>query len=71
LVIDVKAGDAGAVAGDVTGLELVWERVRQQEADSPGGTLLTELRTAVDRKDMAEVARLAPQLMDHIGNLDS
>lgn len=57
LGIDAKAGNAGAVAGDVTGLELVWERLGGGESGN-----LKAAREAADREDMGEAGRLAPVL---------
>lgn len=63
LGIDAAAGDAGAVAGDVTSLELAWERLRDDSAES--GTVTAGLhaaRDAADREDTAAAGRLAPRL---------
>jgi len=62
LRVDAKVGDVGAVAGDVTSLELVWERVRDSAPGSGVGADLKRLREAADRKDTGEVGRLAPGL---------
>ncbi|MDT0479577.1 hypothetical protein [Streptomyces doebereineriae] len=70
LTIDTKAGNEGAVAGDVTALELAWERVRHEVPNPvPVDTDLRKLRAAADGKDMAEVQRLTPELADHIAGL--
>jgi hypothetical protein len=72
LRIDATARDDGAVAGDVTSLELVWERLRDdapKEAAAGFGTDLKAARAAADRGDTAEVERLAPQLVLDIGQL--
>ncbi|MEN8652204.1 hypothetical protein ABCR94_16730 [Streptomyces sp. 21So2-11] len=65
LKVDAAAGDAGAVAGDVTSLELTWERVRQS-TDAGKATqidsTLRELRGAADRKDTGTAAKSVPRL---------
>lgn len=70
LTIDTKAGNEGAVAGDVTALELVWERVRHEAPDAVSvDTDLRKLRAAADDEDLAEIQRLAPELAEHIAGL--
>ncbi|TXS35330.1 hypothetical protein EAO75_44925 [Streptomyces sp. uw30] len=67
LTIDGKAGNEGAVAGDVTALELAWERVRHETPDAvPVDTDLKKLRAAADAKELAEIQRLAPELAKDI-----
>lgn len=71
LTIDAKAGNEGAVAGDVTGLEIVWERVRHEVKDAASvDTELRKLRAAADGKDTAETWRLAPEFAQHIAGLN-
>ncbi|MCW8381947.1 hypothetical protein [Streptomyces justiciae] len=57
LGIDARDGDAGAVAGDVSSLELVWERLG-------GGTYkdLEKARDAADRGDLGVAGRIARAL---------
>lgn len=57
LGIDARDGDKGAVAGDVSSLELVWERLG-------GGTYqdLEKARDAADRGDLGEAGRIAREL---------
>ncbi|MEV0642023.1 hypothetical protein AB0I77_45305 [Streptomyces sp. NPDC050619] len=70
LTIDTKAGNEGAVAGDVTALELAWERVRHEVPDAaPVDTDLRKLREAADGEDLADIQRLAPELAEHIAEL--
>ncbi|MER6956195.1 hypothetical protein [Streptomyces sp. NPDC000618] len=70
LTIDAKAGNEGAVAGDVTGLELVWERVRHEAPDAASVDMdLRKLRAAADGKDRAEIQSLAPELAERIAGL--
>ncbi|MFD9327088.1 hypothetical protein [Streptomyces sp. NPDC060065] len=70
LTIDARAGNEGAVAGDVTGLELVWERVRHEAQDPVSvDTDLRKLRAAADGKDGAGIQSLAPELAQHIAGL--
>lgn len=68
LGIDAHAGDKGAVAGDVTGLELV-----RQRHDTPESAALTadlkKAREAADRKDTAGAGRNAQQLIEDIAAL--
>ncbi|MGP4011103.1 hypothetical protein [Streptomyces sp. 4N124] len=67
LGIDAAAGDTGAVAGDVTSLELVRQRL---EGDTTALTAdVKEVRAAADRKDLAEVEQLVPQLTETIAEL--
>lgn len=63
--LDAAANDPGAVAGDVTCLELTWERVRPALAPAKAAeadTHLRELRSAADRKDTAAAAQAATRL---------
>ncbi|MGC9538574.1 hypothetical protein [Streptomyces sp. UG1] len=70
LGIDAAAGAEGAVAGDVTALELVWERLRDGSAASAEVTAgLREAREAADRKDMERAERLAPGLRENIAKV--
>ncbi|MEC4017561.1 hypothetical protein [Streptomyces sp. H27-D2] len=65
LKLDAAAKDEGAVAGDVTSLELTWERVEHSTAPGKAERIsgqLRELRGAADHKDTAEAAKLAPAL---------
>ncbi|MFF4252094.1 hypothetical protein ACFY1L_12880 [Streptomyces sp. NPDC001663] len=71
LGIDAGAGDEGSVAGDVTGLELV--RQRLTGTDTAKSAVITadlkKARDAADRKDTAEAGRLAGQLARDIAAL--
>ncbi|MFD5846375.1 hypothetical protein [Streptomyces chartreusis] len=69
LGIDASAGDEGAVAGDVTSLELVWERLKDGTGGAVAAAVTTDLdaaRAAADRKDLAKAAELAPGLAEHL-----
>lgn len=69
LGIDASAGDEGAVAGDVTSLELVWERLKDDAGGAVAATVTTDLnaaRVAADRKDLAKAEELAPGLAEHL-----
>ena len=69
LGIDASAGDEGAVAGDVTSLELVWERLKNDTGGAVAATVTTDLnaaRAAADRKDLAKAEELAPGLAEHL-----
>ncbi|QKW06477.1 hypothetical protein HUT18_08760 [Streptomyces sp. NA04227] len=72
LTVDAAARDAGAVAGDVTSLELTWERVRPA-VDGPDASrvdrLLHELREAVDHKDTGSAVKIAPELNSVLGGI--
>ncbi|MEV0113998.1 hypothetical protein AB0H77_12230 [Streptomyces sp. NPDC050844] len=70
LTIDADAGDKGSVAGDVTSLELTWDRVRPgTPADKAAAVddALRELREAADGKDTAAAAKSAPRLLAALG----
>ncbi|MGW5469746.1 hypothetical protein [Streptomyces chartreusis] len=69
LGIDASAGDEGAVAGDVTSLELVWERLKNDTGGAAAATVTTDLnaaRAAADRKDLAKAEELAAGLAEHL-----
>ena len=69
LGIDAAAGDAGAVAGDVTSLELAWERLREGTPAAASNTLTTDLdaaREAADREDLTRAGELVPRLLADI-----
>ena len=73
LGIDAAAGDAGAVAGDVTSLELAWERLREGTSAAAANSLTTDLhaaRDAADRKDTKEAGDLGPRLLADIGRIE-
>ncbi|MFD7326964.1 hypothetical protein ACFV9D_38735 [Streptomyces sp. NPDC059875] len=66
LTADARAADEGAVAGDVTALELTWSRARSDTAPAEAeriDTLLRTLRAAADRQDAATAAQTAPELL--------
>lgn len=65
LGIDADAGAEGAVAGDVTALELTWQRLRDGMPAAQANTLTTDLkqaRAAADRKDIDRAGELAAKL---------
>ncbi|CCK30260.1 hypothetical protein BN159_5881 [Streptomyces davaonensis JCM 4913] len=63
LGIDAEEKDAGAVAGDVTSLELTWQRLRDDSSAAQDVTAtLAEAREAADGKDMGTAERLASEL---------
>ncbi|TXS53283.1 hypothetical protein EAO75_03485 [Streptomyces sp. uw30] len=65
LGIDADARDEGAVAGDVTSLELVWDRLKDDTSGAAAAAItadLREARDAADRKDLAKAGDLAPVL---------
>ncbi|MEU6878941.1 hypothetical protein [Streptomyces sp. NPDC046712] len=66
LAADARAADQGAVAGDITALELTWSRARSSMAPADAeriDTLLRTLRAAADRQDTAAAAYWAPDLL--------
>ncbi|MET7617647.1 hypothetical protein [Streptomyces sp. NPDC005408] len=65
LTTDAASGDTGAVAGDVTSLELTWARAKHSTEAAKAAQIdaqLRELRDAADRKDTAAAAKAAPAL---------
>ncbi|WP_209446197.1 hypothetical protein [Streptomyces sp. MZ04] len=71
VTIDAAAGDEGAVAGDVTSLELTWERAgagTPADKAAPIDDALRELREAADHKDTAAAAKSAPRLLAALGD---
>ncbi|WP_367323382.1 hypothetical protein [Streptomyces sp. HUAS ZL42] len=70
LGIDAAAGDEGAVAGDVTSLELAWQRLRDDSAAAAAVTAdLREAREAADRGDTQAAGQVAPRLVDDIARV--
>ncbi|HEY9374955.1 hypothetical protein [Streptomyces sp.] len=68
--IDAGAKDAGAVAGDVTSLELTWDRARGSAPEAQAervDALLRDLRAAADREDTTTAARTALRLEAALG----
>jgi hypothetical protein len=66
LQVDAAAGDGGAVAGDVTTMEWIRDRVRHT-LDRPTAARLDhqlrDLRAAADGRDVPAAARAAPALL--------
>ncbi|MGI5375188.1 hypothetical protein ACQEV2_13250 [Streptomyces sp. CA-251387] len=74
LGIDAAAGAEGAVAGDVTSLELVWERLKAEVPEARAAAVtadLREAREAADRGDMAAAERVAQGLAEAIAGVRS
>jgi hypothetical protein len=72
LGIDAQAGAEGAVAGDVTSLELVWERLRDDVPEAEAAAVTADLRAAreaADRKDLVQAGQLAPSLEEDIAGV--
>lgn len=66
LLVDAAANDAGAVTGDATTLELIWQRVRHTVDPTKAARLdaqLRDLRAAADNKKVAAAARAIPALL--------
>jgi hypothetical protein len=63
VAIDAAAKDAGAVAGDAESLKWTLQRVRHTLHDAAAvDAALTELRTAVEGRDLALAASTARRL---------
>lgn len=63
LGIDARAGDAGAVAGDVTSLELAWARLKDDSGAAERVTAeLEAAREAADREDTEAAERASASL---------
>ncbi|WP_225802234.1 hypothetical protein [Streptomyces sp. NK15101] len=63
--LDGAARDTGAIAGDVTGLELTWERVRHDTEPDRAARIdasLKALRDAADRKDASAAQQATSRL---------
>ncbi|MFE6171948.1 hypothetical protein [Streptomyces sp. NPDC056464] len=74
LGIDAAAGAEGAVAGDVTGLELLWERLKGGTPGAEAAAVAADLRAAreaADRKDTGQAGQLAPGLREDIARIAS
>ncbi|MGH2475054.1 MAG: hypothetical protein ACRDIL_07295, partial [Candidatus Limnocylindrales bacterium] len=69
---DSDEADAGQIAGDVSSLEWVWDRIadrfEQADVDAIGGQL-EDLRAAADDEDTAAVAEAAPRLVETVAGL--
>jgi hypothetical protein len=74
LVVDTSSDepDPGHIAGDVTTLQLVWDRIAHTLNDSDASEIeaeLDDLRTAADTEDAPAAAEAAPQLVDTISSI--
>jgi hypothetical protein len=74
LLVDASSDepDPGNIAGDVTSLEWVWDRIAHTLDDSSVSDIeaqLEALRTAADDEDTGSAADAAPQLVDSIAEL--
>lgn len=66
LLVDAAANDPGAVVGDATTLELIWQRVRHTVDPATAtrlDTQLRDLRAAANNKDIATAAKTIPALL--------
>jgi hypothetical protein len=74
LLVDTASDEAdpGHIAGDVTSLEWIWDRIAPT-LDEPGvndiQTRLEELRTAADDEDTTAAAEAAPRLVETVAGL--
>lgn len=72
LLVDAAAKDPGAVAGDATTLQLIWQRVRHAADPATAAGVearLRDLRAAADRRDLAAAARGVPALLAAVANV--
>jgi hypothetical protein len=72
LLVDDAAKDPGAVAGDATTLQLIWQRGRHAADPATAARVeagLRDLRAAADRRDLAAAARGVPALLAAVGNV--
>jgi hypothetical protein len=69
---DSDEADAGHIAGDVSSLEWVWDRIAhrfdQADVDAIGGEL-ADLRVAADDEDTDAAAEAAPQFVESVAGL--
>jgi hypothetical protein len=69
LAVDAGGDEPGEVAGDVTTLELIWDRIAHAvDADAARAveSRLVELRSAADGDDLEAAAEAAPALLEAI-----
>ena len=69
LRVDAAARDAGAVAGDVATLQVIWDRAGHTAAPAAAKRVsagLATLRTAVEGKDLRAAAAAVPALRDAV-----
>jgi hypothetical protein len=76
LIVDTASDepDPGSVAGDVTSLEWVWDRIGHTLADADVAAVeaqLEDLRTAADDEDVAAAATAASRLVDTVAGVRS
>lgn len=75
LVVDSSSDepDPGHIAGDVTTLELVWDRIAHTLDDTTRSeieTQLADLRTAADTENTTTAAEAAPRLVETIATIN-
>jgi hypothetical protein len=76
LLVDTASdeADAGHIAGDVTSLEWIWDRIAHTLDDTATGDIeaqLDDLRAAADDEDTATAAEAAPRLVESVAGLAS
>jgi hypothetical protein len=74
LVVDgsSKEPDPGHIAGDVTTLELIWDRIAHTLDDTAASDIeaqLADLRAAADTEDLVAATNAAPRLVDTVSSL--
>ena len=75
LVVDSSSDepDPGHIAGDVTTLELIWDRIAHTLDDTAAGDIeaqLADLRAAADTEDVVAATEAAPGLVETVTGLD-
>lgn len=75
LLVDTASDepDPGHIAGDVTSLEWVWDRIAHTLDETDANEIeaqVEDLRTAADEEDTAAAAEAAPQLVDTVAGLE-
>ena len=64
--------DPGHIAGDVTTLELIWDRIAHTLDDTAVSDIeaqLAELRAAADTEDLVAATQAAPRLVETVSSL--
>jgi hypothetical protein len=75
LVVDSSSDepDPGHIAGDVTTLELIWDRIAHTLGDTAVSdieTQLADLRAAADSEDVAAATEAAPRLVETVSGIN-
>jgi hypothetical protein len=65
--------DPGHIAGDVTTLELIWDRIAHTLDDTAVSDIeaqLADLRAAADSEDVVAATEAAPRLVETVSSLN-